>query len=145
MVCLVISNDPAPLNADAGSVCNAVQPPAIAAGQGIMVAEVTDTSAIAQVRLTATDQLVEQDLPGSAGIVRYQLMSTEGSSVPGAAQTVMAAAEQDFITRGHFTGLKPGTSYTVRTEIGLDASKLQPGATSHPEQYRSATGLLRAG
>src|SRR5690606_35927797 len=41
------------------------------AGMGIMVGEVTDTSALVQVRLAETDVLVEGDVPGMPGVVQY--------------------------------------------------------------------------
>ena len=39
-------------------------------GQGSMVGEVDQTSAILQTRLTATTKLVEEDVPGSPGVAQ---------------------------------------------------------------------------
>ena len=41
------------------------------AAQGIMLGELTDTSVLAQVRLTATRKEVDRDVPGSIGFVRF--------------------------------------------------------------------------
>lgn len=97
------------------------------AGQGIMVGEVTEASALAQVRLTTSDRLIEKDLPGMAGVVRFTLKSgnQEISST-----LKDARAEHDFIARAALTKLKPDTEYTVQTEIGKNAESLRPGPSA---------------
>ena len=47
--------------------------PAVSAAQGIMVGEVTDTTAIVQVRLTKSDTAVDGKYPGVPGKVRFIL------------------------------------------------------------------------
>ena len=48
--------------------------PSLFAGQGIMMGELTSTSIHAQVRLTATTQLVDRDVPGRNGVVKFALI-----------------------------------------------------------------------
>ncbi len=107
------------------------------AGMGIMVGEVTSTSALAQVRLTQTDQLVKGDVLGAAGVVRFDLESEGGKKL--GAQTVEVNASRDFIARAEFTSLKPATRYTVRTQIGTSAKQLRPGPTARFHTHPGAT------
>ncbi|RMG39199.1 MAG: alkaline phosphatase family protein [Planctomycetota bacterium] len=110
-----------------------------------MVGEVTTTSALAQVRLTATDRLVgkpfEGDVPGSPGVVEFELFEiahrddTVGRSV--ARQRVAAVAAHDFIARASFQGLKPHTHYLCRTRIGSDDRSLAPGPAA---RFRTLPG-----
>lgn len=92
------------------------------AGLGIMVGEVTANSALVQVRLCETDELVDRDVPGMAGVVRFTLGDQS--------QTLEAKAERDFIARALFLSLEPGTAHEVTTEIGVDVSSLKPGPTA---------------
>jgi alkaline phosphatase/alkaline phosphatase D len=102
------------------------EPPKLQAGQGILVGEVTPTSALVQVRLTKSDRLVERDVPGTAGVVEFTLVAP-GESAAARKKTVRATAERDFIARAAFTGLEPGTKYLCTTLIGQDKSSLQDG------------------
>ncbi|HUE71175.1 MAG TPA: alkaline phosphatase D family protein, partial [Pirellulaceae bacterium] len=105
------------------------------AGMGIMVGEVTTSSALAQVRLTASDHLVEGDVPGAAGVVEFVLRPLpdgDASAPAGNAAThfVTATAERDFIARASFTGLLPGTRYECATRIGTDRQNLKAGPSA---------------
>jgi arylsulfatase A-like enzyme/phosphodiesterase/alkaline phosphatase D-like protein len=119
------------------------------AGMGIMVGEVTSESALAQVRLTQTDRLVDRDVPGASGMVRFVLLSDETET---AVQTVQATPDRDFIARASLTNLKPGMQYVVRTQIGADPQssrpgpeatfRTNPGATSSaPARFVVVTGM----
>ena len=46
-------------------------------GQGSMVGEVDQTSAILQTRLAATTKLVEEDVPGAPGAARFQVSTSK--------------------------------------------------------------------
>ena len=88
------------------------------AGQGIMVGEVTPTSALVQVRLTKSGTLVDGDVPGARGVVRFLLMlAGYQRTVALQAQVVEATAENDYIARAYFQGLKPGVNYEFKTYI----------------------------
>lgn len=103
------------------------------AGMGIMVGEVTATNVLVQVRLTQGDKVVDGDVPGAAGIVQFRLVPSgtrpSSSTDPKESQTttVEAHAEQDFIARARFTGLKPGTKYICTTRIGATKESLHAG------------------
>jgi alkaline phosphatase/alkaline phosphatase D len=103
------------------------EPTGFCAGMGIMVGEVTPTSALAQVRLTQTDQLVRGDVPGISGVVKFVLESEGGKSN---SHLVAAKADRDFIARAAFVDLTPATRYTVRTQIGPNSKQLCPGPTA---------------
>jgi len=102
------------------------------AGQGIMVGEVTPTSALVQVRLTTTDKLVKGDVPGMAGVVSFYLWQLDENNkliTPNiAAQTVHAEPKHDFIARAKFENLKPGTNYRVGASI-RPSKVVDPSAT----------------
>lgn len=99
-------------------------PPAHA-GQGILVGEVTSTSALVQVRLTGTDQLVNRDLPGLQGVVEFALVKSNTEP-----QIVAATAEHDFIARVKLDNLTPGTHYHCKTRIGADRDHLRDGPSA---------------
>jgi alkaline phosphatase D len=90
-----------------------------------MVGEVTATSALIQVRLTETDQLVDRDLPGLEGVVEFALVETATNP-----QIVTTSAEHDFIARVKFDKLKPGTQYHCKTRIGADKDHLIDGPSA---------------
>ena len=97
---------------------------------GVMVGEVDATSALVQFRCCATDGAVPNraddavtatDVPGTWGVVEFAVepFDSEGDRPP--PQTVPALPDRDFIARGHFTGLRPGTRYRVTVRFGATA------------------------
>jgi alkaline phosphatase D len=112
------------------------------AGQGIMVGEVTSTSAVVQVRLATTDKLVKGDVPGTSGVVEFVLTS-DAAARPATIQIVKATAEHDFIARAVFRNLKPGAQYYCMTLIGQNLQSLGRGPTAtfktHPGPKSSST------
>ncbi|MFL2870298.1 MAG: alkaline phosphatase D family protein, partial [Pirellulaceae bacterium] len=115
------------------------------AAQGVMLGELTNTSVLAQIRVTATRKEVDRDVPGSVGFVR--LLCVEDGQDIGmipinaiANDGVMFASPiRDYIVRANFQGLKPDTNYTCLTWIGSDKKKLKrgPSATfkTHPGKH----------
>ena len=83
-------------------------------GQGNMVGEVTQTSAILQSRLTASKRLVKGDVPGVAGVARFEYSTDK--NFKGARQTawLKASAASDFIIKAKVSGLQPATKYYYR-------------------------------
>ncbi|MEC9096255.1 MAG: alkaline phosphatase D family protein [Planctomycetota bacterium] len=118
--------------------------PGLFAGQGIMLGELTATSIHAQIRLTSSTTLVNGDVPGRAGIVKFALIEDVNLRRPrfkGELTTiekvvVEAKAEHDFIARVIFKGLKPYTPYIIKTKIGTNEDTLKSGPTgrfiTHP-------------
>ena len=52
------------------------------AAMGMMAGEVTDTSALVQIRLTATDKLVDRDSTGAWGIAEFTAQPEDKSAAP---------------------------------------------------------------
>jgi alkaline phosphatase/alkaline phosphatase D len=97
---------------------------------GVMVGEVTSTSALVQVRLTRSNQLLEGDVPGVSGTVEFILEAEDPVSESGSGEIierVEASAETDFIARAAFRDLTPGTRYRCRVRTGIDEASLSPG------------------
>ncbi|MEM7478542.1 MAG: alkaline phosphatase D family protein [Planctomycetota bacterium] len=121
---------------------NIPQPPAGAgkpmAGMGMLVGEVSDRAATIQVRLTATDKLVDRDVPGAWGVVHFQLYEN-GSNEPLAESLEYALPQRDFLTRAKFSGLKPDTQYECRSRIGLNAKELAAGPSSSFRTHAGAS------
>ncbi len=122
-----------PLIDHAGKSRAGFEAPSIHAGMGVMVGEVTPQSALVQVRLSTSEELVQGDVPGAAGVVEFALQpanqteQTDSDSGKRATQVIEARAEQDFIARASFANLAPGTEYLCTTRIGADRENLRPG------------------
>ena len=120
------------------------------AGQGIMVGEVTDTSALVQVRLTRTDRLVRaevegpggfsKDVPGMAGVVEFMVFT--GSEPEGPLQVVSAVAGNDFIARAVLKNLQAGKRYEVRTRIGESVEDLSAGPAASFKTHPGANAAV---
>lgn len=94
---------------------HADEPTKVQAPMGVMVGEVTSSSAVVQLRLASTDKLTKGDVPGAAGVVEFSLST--GGDEPMVLRAD-ATKEHDFIARVQFTDLKPGTKYVCKTAIG---------------------------
>jgi alkaline phosphatase/alkaline phosphatase D len=98
---------------------------------GILVGEVTTGGALVQVRLSATDERVDGDVPGAPGFVEFALAKEgAGASEPVAVQTAEARQAHDCIARTAFTGLEPGTAYACKTRVGSSTDSLRDGPTA---------------
>ena len=111
-----------------------------AAGQGIMVGEVTETSAYVQVRLTDGDKLRHRDLAGLPGVVEFRLEPKAGGDEAAVVQIVEAKQEFDFIARAVFDDLAPGTHYICTTRIGASRDALREGPIAEFRTQPGATG-----
>ena len=110
-------------------------------GQGNMVGEVTQTSAILQSRLTATSMLVEEDVPGAAGVARFEVSSSKNFKQAQQTPWLKAEAAGDFIVKRKITGLKPGTRYYYRVVYGADETNTQAGPTGSFSTLQKSTGV----
>jgi alkaline phosphatase/alkaline phosphatase D len=129
-------------------------------GQGIMVGEVTDTSAIVQVRVTQgtklidgdtfddSDAMKDGDLPGAEGSVRFYYWA-EGGKQKGTPKIIDSKENSDHIVRVVLRDLKPNTTYQCKAvrvveEADTDENRLEeidgPIATfkTHPGKDTSA-------
>mgnify|MGYP003633452693 CR=1 FL=1 len=94
------------------------------AGLGIMVGEVTSTTALAQVRLNSSGSF-----DGLEGSIEFTL-SPSSQTFPHSNQVVEARAENDSIARASFRDLEPNTPYICQTKIHHQG-KITPGPTAH--------------
>lgn len=141
------ARNPQPLINHEGKIRKGFEQAAVHAGQGIMVGEVTSTSAAVQVRLTKADHLVLQiddseqtplpsDLPGAKGKVMFIMAGpkVQGDKLVQVENLVVgfgdANPERDFIARTVVKGLLPGAEYKIRTKIGLNLDEMVPGPTA---------------
>jgi alkaline phosphatase/alkaline phosphatase D len=98
------------------------------AGMGVMVGEVTATSALVQLRLTQSDETVDGDVAGARGMVEFVIKPAAGDGEAGQLKRLAGAtADRDYIVRVSFTNLVPGTPYVCETRIGRDSGQLRPG------------------
>ena len=111
------------------------------AAQGIMVGEVTPTSALVQVRLTRTRGPVRGDVPGTVGVAEFILRPADSPDAAPIVQLAHASAERDFIVRVHYQQLTPGTRYVCQTLIGTKRKNLRPGPTA---SFRTLPGPAAA-
>ena len=123
-------------------------------GQGIMVGEVTDTSAIVQVRVTQGNKLIDGDtfddgdalrdgdLPGVEVDVVFHYKPVGNATWQAASGWVKATAENDYIAKASITLNEQGREYVVWCELaGTDGdnatldTKKDPFATfkTHPD------------
>lgn len=95
-------------------------------GQGFMAGEITATSVILQTRLTTSDTLVGNDLPGAEGWARFEV-TTDGASASPAITTPWrkTQADHDFIVKEHVSDLSPGASYVYQVRFGYDSLQTQ--------------------
>ena len=89
-----------------------------AAGQGILVGNVTDNSAVLQVRLTTGDHLIKGDLPGTEGVVKFVIRASSEESENSATELEASSdASHDFIARVVAENLIPNKKYSCTTTI----------------------------
>lgn len=95
-------------------------------GQGILVGEITPASAILQTRLTASDTLIDGELPGIGGMVRFVVSETADLDFNRMASPWMSAKNaSDFIVKYQFDELDANTRYYYQVEYGSDSSQPQ--------------------
>ncbi|MEY4483071.1 MAG: Alkaline phosphatase precursor, partial [Verrucomicrobiota bacterium] len=93
-----------------------------------MSGEVTDTTALLQMRLTLAEQLdADGDLPGSAGVACFEWSTSPGFSDAQRTPFQSAIEKHDFIVRAELTGLKPNTTYHYRAAYGATQVTAQSG------------------
>jgi alkaline phosphatase D len=96
--------------------------------QGAIAGEVTASSVILQTRLTATPALADGDVPGAAGVARFEVSTDANFSGARRTAWIPAKPESDYIIKAFVDGLKPGTMYHYRVNFGAQASQTQTGA-----------------
>ena len=109
--------------------------------QGVMVGEVTSTSAILQTRLTAVPQLTDGYLPGMRGQVLFAYGESQEEENNWMRTSIIEVdSTQDFIAKAQLTDMEPGKTYFYRVFYGvknylanksaIGSFKTPPGASS---------------
>ena len=110
-------------------------------GQGSMVGEVDQTSAILQSRLTTKSVLVDEDVPGMTGVARFQLSTSSDFKQPLLSPWLKSQPENDFIIKHKITGLTPATRYFYRVEYGPDKTNTFIGPVGSFSTLQKQTGF----
>lgn len=109
-------------------------------GMAMLAGEVTDTSALVQIRLTQNNTLVDRDVVGQIGVVEFALRAEDDPATV-LTETARALPQRDFIARVRFGGLRPNTNYHCDARIGLNQSSLSEGPSlrfkTHPGPSQS--------
>lgn len=111
------------------------------AGMGILVGEVTESSALVQVRLTRSDWPIDGVLPGATGTVAFTLipLDRQATDLPETrSMRVPATPDRDHIARASFGGLRPNTRYACVTEISPSGGR--PGRPGPTARFRTLAG-----
>ena len=110
-------------------------------GQGSMVGEVDQTSAILQSRLTSTSKLVEEDVPGAAGVARFEVSTSRDFKESQQTPWLKAEAAGDFIVKRKISALKPSTRYFYRVVYGPSMTDARPGPIGSFSTLQKQTGV----
>jgi alkaline phosphatase D len=107
--------------------------------QGAIAGEITQTSVILQTRLTAAPGLVEGDVPGAAGVGRFEIATDPGFTSPRQTPWARATPAGDFIVKTKVDGLRPATVYHYRVVFGPDEARAQRGPVNRFKTLPAAT------
>ena len=108
--------------------------------QGVMAGDVTATSVLLQSRLTATSGKVDDDVPGAAGVARFELAGAPDFSNSRFTGWKNATAEGDYIVCWKVDALQPATRYWYRLHYGTDQNQTQAGPVATFQTLPGATG-----
>ncbi len=97
--------------------------------QGEMVGEATADSAILQSRLTAGEKDEAGDVPGRAGVARFEYADNGQFRDSSLTPWIEARPDSDFVVKAKITGLRPGTKYFYRLVHGPDRRDVSKGPT----------------
>ncbi len=109
-------------------------------GQGSMVGEVGQTSAILQTRLTGSEKLVEGDVLGAPGFARFEIGITRELKEAKRTSWLKSLAHNDFIVKFKVSDLKPDTRYFYRVIYGPNKSDTQNGPVGSFSTLQEAAG-----
>ncbi len=103
--------------------------PSVDHGQGEMAGRATETSVILQSRLTQGTALTDGDLPGSAGVARFEIADNPDFEKSRTTDWIKASPDYDYIVKVKVTGLRPSTRYYYRLLYGPEQDKTAKGRT----------------
>ena len=105
------------------------EPITITNGQGEIAGEVTADSVILHSRLTTEAVIVDGDVPGAAGMARFELDTIDSFATATESPWLEASAERDFIVQAKMTELSAGTRYYYRLRYGPSEDNTRVGPT----------------
>ncbi len=120
--------------------CAQPEPILMTNGQGEMAGEVTSDSVILQSRLTTGNALVDGDVPGAAGVARFELSTSQDFTDSQPTGWLQATAENDFIVKTKVDGLSAGTRYHYRLVYGPSEERVTTGPTRTFRTHDGAEG-----
>nr|MBC8869527.1 PhoD-like phosphatase N-terminal domain-containing protein [Planctomycetota bacterium] len=123
-----------------GLLCTTASAADIFRAQGEMTGEVSATSAIVQTRLTSVNRNVDGDVPGTAGVVRFEYADNEQFERSQLTPWDSARPESDYIVKAVLRDLKPSTRYYYRVLYGVDRENTQTGSTCSLCTLQGSTG-----
>jgi len=98
-------------------------------GQGIMAGEVTAHSVILQTRLTASDTLINYELPGTNGVACFEVAIDSTFNDPFRTTWQPALPDYDHIVKTQVSGLQPYRRYYYRALYGADPQQSETSVT----------------
>ncbi len=90
----------------------------------LLAGEPTQTSVILQARLHKTDTLINNDIQGIEGYIKFSITRDIESGPYMESNFFHASDINDFIAKYEFTGLRPGQKYFYRISYGKDTSNV---------------------
>ena len=103
----------------------------------LLAGETTDNSVILQARMGKSDTLIDYDIKGAEGYIRFELSDNiefEDSKVFPWQSTL---PENDLIAKEYITGLEPGKTYLYRCHYGFDKTEY---VVSEPGKFKTLQG-----
>ena len=122
------------------SLCVPLVKAEIFIGQGSMVGEVSQTSAILQTRLTASEKLVDGDVLGLAGLARFEIGITREFKKAKRTPWLKSQSHNDYIVKFKVSDLKPGTRYFYRVIYGANKLNTQKGTVGSFSTLQGVAG-----
>lgn len=105
-----------------------------------MVGEVSQTSAILQTRLTASEKLVDGDVLGLAGLARFEIGITREFKKAKRTPWLKSQSHNDYIVKFKVSDLKPGTRYFYRVIYGANKLNTQKGTVGSFSTLQGVAG-----
>jgi alkaline phosphatase/alkaline phosphatase D len=111
--------------------------------QGEMAGEVSTNGVLLQSRLTALEVDATGDVPGAAGVARFEIADNAKFEPARQTEWLQATGGRDFVIKAKITGLKPATKYYYRLIFGADKAETREGPTCSFRTHFPADELSR--
>lgn len=117
----------------------------------VMAGEPTQTSVVLVARLQKSDTLVNNDIQGIKGFIKFSVMRDAASASIMQSRFFAADSSNDFTAKFQFTGLRPGQKYLYCISYGADTSNCTSGpwntfkTLNLPESEKHISFILSSG